>query len=83
MAIRTKNVRIAAPSNPSSSEAEKAAPGARAASPFLASGKPSSTVAWEADDPRIPINTDVNVSEVGMTATRPTSMPSAATASMP
>ena len=34
----------------------------------MARGKPSSTVAWLADDPGMPRSTDENVSEVGMTA---------------
>ena len=42
-----------------------------AASPRFAIGKPSSTVACDADDPGIPINTDAKVSDVGTTANMP------------
>ena len=82
-AMSTNRVRISAPIRPPMSEAENAAPSARAASPRFASGKPSSTVACEALDPGMPISTEVNVSEVGMTATRPMSMASAEVASIP
>ncbi len=44
-AARMKNVRKAAPTNPPNSEAANAADKARAACPFFAMGKPSSTVA--------------------------------------
>ena len=82
-AMSTNSVRIKAPIRPPISEAEKAAPRARSASPRFASGKPSSTVACAALDPGIPIKSDVNVSEVGMTATSPMSMASAEVGSMP
>ena len=74
---------MTAPNRPPKSEAENAAPRARAASPFRASGNPSSTVAWEALEPGMPMSTEVKVSEVGMTATSPTSMARADTGSMP
>ena len=64
-------VRNAAPTIPPNNDDEKAADNARAACPFFAKGNPSSTVAWEEDDPGIPINTDAKVSEVGTTATKP------------
>ena len=48
-------------------EAENAAAKARAASPFLESGKPSTTVACELDVPGIPMRTDGNVSDVAVT----------------
>ena len=82
-AICTKNVRIRAPTRPPQSDAPNAAASARAASPCCDSGKPSSTVAWLALDPGIPMSTDVKVSDVGMTATRPISIASADTVSMP
>jgi len=71
-AIRIKKVRKAAPINPPNNDDAKAADNARAASPFLASGKPSSTVACDAEEPGIPISTEAKVSEVGTTATMPT-----------
>ena len=61
----------------------KAADSARAAWPCLASGKPSSTVACDADDPGMPSRTDENVSEVGMTAIRPIISARPDTGSMP
>ena len=70
-ATRIKKVRKNAPINPPNSDDAKAAERARAAIPFFAMGKPSRTVACEADDPGIPISTDANVSEVGTTATMP------------
>ena len=82
-AIRMKKVRNAAPSSPPNSEAVKAAESARAASPFLASGKPSSTVAWLAVEPGMPISTEANVSDVGTTATMPTMRARPDTVSMP
>lgn len=48
-----------------------AADRARAAWPLRASGKPSSTVACEAEEPGIPMSTEENVSDVGTTATIP------------
>ena len=71
-AIRIKKVRKKAPTIPPNSEDANAADKARAAMPFLAMGKPSSTVACEAEEPGIPIKTDANVSDVGTTATIPT-----------
>ena len=44
-AIKIKKVKKNAPTNPPNKDALKAAESARAASPLLASGKPSSTVA--------------------------------------
>ncbi len=82
-AISTKPVRTSAPNTPPNSDEMKAADSARAAWPCLASGNPSSTVAWLADDPGMPISTDEKVSDVGITATRPMSMASAETSSMP
>ena len=72
-----------APTIPPKSEEMNAADSARAACPCLAIGNPSSTVAWLALDPGIPISTDEKVSEVGITATRPISIPSAEIGSMP
>ena len=60
-----------------------AADSARAAWPSLAIGKPSSTVAWDADDPGMPIKTDANVSDVGTTATMPIIKAKPNTGSMP
>ena len=68
---------------PPNSDEMNAADSARAACPCLASGKPSSTVAWLALDPGMPISTEEKVSEVGITATSPISMPSAEIESMP
>ena len=82
-AISTKPVRITAPKIPPKSEEMKAADSARAAWPCFASGKPSSTVACDALDPGMPMRTEEKVSEVGMTATRPISMPRAEISSMP
>ena len=82
-AIRMKKVRTMAPSSPPNSEETKAADSALAASPFLASGKPSSTVAWLAVDPGMPSSTEANVSEVGTTAIKPTIKARPATGSMP
>ncbi len=82
-AATTAPVSTMAPNSPPSIEAKKAAESARAAWPSLASGKPSSTVAWEADEPGMPISTEEKVSEVGITATRPISMASAEVWSMP
>ena len=72
LAIRMNTVRKLAPTSPPNSDEAKAAESARAACPFLAMGKPSSTVAWLAEDPGIPIRTDAKVSDVGTTATIPT-----------
>ena len=82
-AIRMKKVSMLAPSSPPKSDDANAAESARAASPFLASGKPSSTVACEADDPGIPIRTEAKVSDVGITATNPTIRDRPETASIP
>ena len=71
-AIKIKTVRKDAPTRPPKSEDENAADNARAACPRLAIGNPSSTVAWLAEDPGIPIKTDAKVSDVGTTATMPT-----------
>ena len=46
-------------------------------------GNPSSTVAWEADEPGIPIRTDAKVSDVGTTATMPIISARPRTGSMP
>ena len=54
-------VRNAAPTIPPNNDDENAADNARAACPFFAKGNPSSTVAWEEDDPGMPINTDAKV----------------------
>ena len=82
-AISTKPVRITAPTMPPKRDEMNAADSARAACPCLARGKPSSTVAWLALEPGMPIRTEEKVSEVGITATRPMSMPSAEIESMP
>ncbi len=82
-AIRMKNVRIAAPNRPPKSDEAKAADSARAASPFFASGNPSSTVAWLADEPGIPMRTEAKVSDVGITAIRPTMSARPETGSIP
>ena len=66
-----KKVRKAAPTIPPNNDEEKAADKARAACPFFAKGKPSSTVACDDDEPGMPIRTDANVSDVGTTATNP------------
>ncbi len=70
-ATKMKIVRKAAPTKPPNSDDANAADKARAALPFLAMGNPSNTVAWDADDPGMPIRTDANVSEVGTTAIMP------------
>ena len=82
-AATMKKVRSAAPSSPPNSDEAKAAARARAACPARASGNPSSTVAWEADEPGIPISTEAKVSEVGITATSPTIMARPDTGSIP
>ena len=82
-ASSTKKVRISAPKSPPKSEDVKAAASARAASPCLERGKPSSTVAWLEDEPGMPIRTEENVSEVGMTATSPTIIARPEIGSMP
>ena len=82
-AISTKNVRITAPMIPPNSEEMNAADKARAAWPCLARGKPSSTVAWLALEPGIPMRTEAKVSDVGITATRPINMPRAEIGSIP
>ena len=82
-AITMATESTSAPMTPPRSELAKDAERARAASPFLARGKPSSTVAWLALEPGIPIMTEVKVSPVGMTATMPISIPSAEVVSMP
>ena len=82
-AISTKPVSTSAPTSPPKSEEAKAAESASAARPSRDIGKPSSTVAWLAEEPGIPIKTDAKVSEVGITATRPISIASAEVASMP
>ena len=68
---------------PPMSDAVNAAASARAACPCCDRGKPSSTVAWLALEPGIPMSTEVKVSDVGITATRPTSVASAETVSIP
>ena len=82
-AIRIKNVSRTAPNRPPNNDETNAAASARAACPFLDSGNPSRTVAWEADEPGIPSNTEAKVSDVGMTATRPTIRDNPETGSMP
>jgi hypothetical protein len=82
-AMKMKKVRMSAPKSPPKSEDEKAAESARAAWPCLASGNPSSTVAWLADEPGMPSSTEENVSDVGMTATSPTISARPATGSIP
>ena len=64
-------------------EHRKAADKARAASPLRASGKPSSTVAWDEAPPGMPSSTEENVSEVGFVASSPTISARPETASMP
>jgi hypothetical protein len=81
--MRTTPVSAIAPNIPPTIDAEKAADSARAASPFLASGKPSSTVACEADEPGMPIKIDENVSDVGRIAKRPIIIATAEVGSMP
>ena len=70
-AICTKPDSARAPNNPPTSEAENAAAKACRALPALASGKPSITVACDPADPGMPIRTEVNVSAVASTASRP------------
>ena len=82
-ATRMKTVRKAAPTSPPKREEAKAAESARAASPRLAMGKPSSTVACDADEPGMPISTEAKVSEVGTTATMPTISARPRTGSIP
>src|SRR6056297_3087002 len=82
-AIRMKNVRTTAPSSPPNSDEAKAADSARAASPFLASGNPSSTVAWLAVDPGMPSKTLAKVSDVGTSAMSPTIRARPETGSIP
>ena len=82
-AIRMKKVSTIAPKSPPKSDEMKAAESARAAWPFLERGKPSSTVAWLAEEPGMPISTEAKVSEVGITATRPTMSARPETGSMP
>lgn len=60
-----------APKIPPSNDEENAALKALAAMPFLESGKPSITVAWEPDVPGTPINTAGKVSEVVVGASTP------------
>ena len=78
-----KNVRITAPKRPPNNEETNAADKARAACPFLASGNPSKTVAWDELEPGMPIRTDAKVSEVGITATSPTIIARPDTGSIP
>ena len=82
-AARMKSVRKSAPTSPPNRDDAKAAESARAAWPFLAMGKPSSTVAWLADDPGMPIRTEAKVSDVGTTATMPIISARPSTGSMP
>src|SRR5919106_2834600 len=82
-AMKMKKVRMSAPKRPPNSEDAKAADSARAAWPCLESGKPSSTVAWLAEEPGMPSSTEENVSEVGITATRPTISARPPTGSIP
>ena len=82
-ATTMNNVRKAAPTSPPKSDEVKAAESARAAWPFLAMGKPSSTVAWLAEEPGMPMRTEAKVSEVGTTATMPIISARPSTGSMP
>ena len=82
-AISTQTVRTSAPNRPPMNEAENAALSARAAWPFLASGKPSRIVACEADDPGIPMRIEAKVSDVDRTGRMPISIASASVGSMP
>ena len=82
-AMKMKPVSTKAPNTPPNIDEKNAVDSARAASPFLASGKPSRTVAWLDDPPGIPSRIDEKVSPVGMIARRPISMASAETSSMP
>ena len=82
-AIRMKALSTSAPKMPPTIELKKAAERARAASPRLAIGNPSRIVAWEAALPGMPISTEVKVSPVGTTASRPISSASAEIVSMP
>ncbi len=82
-AASTAPVSTIAPNSPPSIEAKKAADNARAASPFCARGKPSSTVAWLAERAGMPISTEEKVSDVGITATSPINIASADVWSMP
>ena len=82
-AMRMKNVRMHAPNSPPNSDEMNAAERARAASPFFAIGKPSRTVAWEAEEPGMPMSTEAKVSEVGITAIRPTMSARPLTGSIP
>ncbi len=82
-AICTNTLKIAAPTRPPNNDAVNAAANARDAWPCWDRGKPSSTVAWLALEPGMPISTDVNVSDVGITATMPINVASAEIVSMP
>ncbi len=79
----TKPVRMTAPIRPPISEEKKAAESPLAACPCFARGKPSSTVAWLADEPGIPIKTEAKVSDVGITATSPINIARAVVDSIP
>ena len=62
---------MSAPNRPPNIDEEKEAPSARAPSPFFAIGNPSTTVAWDADVPGIPMSTEGKVSEVASGAISP------------
>ena len=82
-ATKIKTVKKLAPTNPPKSDEAKAADSARAALPFWAIGKPSKTVACDAEEPGMPIKTEAKVSEVGTTATIPIINARPKTGSMP
>ena len=82
-AANTAKVNTTAPKTPPNSDAVNAAPRARAPSPRLAIGKPSTTVACEPEVPGIPISTEGKVSDVTVGASRPIIIDSACDSSMP
>ena len=82
-AAKTAPVKIMAPKIPPNREAEKAAPRARAPSPRLANGNPSTTVACDPAVPGIPISTEGKVSEVTVGANNPIIIDKACDSSMP
>ena len=82
-AIKIKHVSTIAPKSPPKSEDINAADNARAAWPFFASGKPSKTVACDAEEPGMPNKTEAKVSDVGTTAIKPTISAKPDTGSIP
>ena len=76
-------VSTTAPNNPPNSDAEKAAPKARAAWPCFDKGNPSTMVACELAVPGMPMRTEGKVSEVAVTDCRPIIIAKAYPGSMP